>query len=110
MAHPPKPKYAIGSVSAWPGFCALALGSCVPAPDNATPCAPEDLLALAARHYRVHNPTEILHSGGRLSFSINDLDDYWGIGVGPADAAGGGTYMSIRKKDMHVEVSTIRGQ
>lgn len=94
-----------------PGFLALALGSCASASDNATPCLPEDLLALAARHYRAHEPPEVLkRSGGRLTFIVDDLEDSWDVSVGPAGAAGGGLTMFIRKSDRRVEISPVRWQ
>jgi hypothetical protein len=90
---------------------ALALGSCTQAPPSATPCLPADLFALAARHYRAHNPPEVLKlSGGRLSFIIVDQGDQWEVWVGPYGFTGSGPMMLIRKADMQVEVTQIRGQ
>ena len=91
-------------------LCALALGSCARR-ESATPCLSADLFALAARHYRLHNPAQLLSpSSRRLSYAIEDSGDHWEIWVGRSGYVGGGQLMLVRKSDMRVEVQPIRSQ
>lgn len=102
---------AIRTKSMWACICVLTLGSCAPRAYNATPCLSEDLLELASRHYRANNSEEVLKlAGGKLDFIIDDLETHWEMSVSPSGFAGGDTMMSIRKQDMRVEMSPIRGQ